>query len=324
MIHPSNVIPPMSGLGDFCLSVHGSPKPFADGLADQSRWPALGQWHAPVDSIELWPGAQLLVRGCGSVRTAGRAGAWLLSIDSDHRREPEAVVAKWLAPKASRTSPRLLDLSDVTARFVLIAWDAEDQTLVIATDAFRTYPVAHLTRRQSDSASFYAASDIRLLRRVYEAGEVDAQGPATNLVTDPKAIYHYLNFSFVPNEACIWRDMSKLAPGGLLRWSHETGAATLDSWWDARYPEDHSGNESAMSTELREQVMRSVHRYAQTDASHWGSFLSGGTDSSSISGILSAKRRELADQKVNSFSIGFAEPGYDELAYAKIASDHFG
>ena len=324
MSYQADVVPRMTGLGDFCLLAHDSPKPLPADLTDLKSWPTLGQWSAPVECIELWPGAHLLIRGCGSVKTAGRAGAWLLSIDSDHRREPEAAVAQWLSPKAAHASKRSLDLSKVTARFVLVAWDAEDRTLVIATDAFRTYPVAYLTSNRSAGASLFAASDTRLLRRAYEAAEVGTGGAAVSLDADPKAIYHYLNFSFVPNEACIWRDMGKLAPGSLLHWTQKTGDLKPASWWDAQYSEDHSGNESAMAAELRDQVMRAVQRYSKTDASHWGSFLSGGTDSSSISGILSANRRELANQKVNSFSIGFAEPGYDELAYAKIASDHFG
>lgn len=318
MSSDSKTLHALSGLGDFCLSIDASGhSAVSDTLADQARWPALGSVAAPVEKIELWPGAQLLVRGSGIIQTAGRAGAWLLSIDSPHRREPEAAVAKWLGSKASASTPRSLDLSDVSARFVLLAWDAEDRSIVVATDAFRTYPVAHMSRQDSAGTSLFVASDTRLLRRAYEGGD------GAPLTSDPKAIYHYLNFSFVPNEACIWQGMKKLAPGSLLTWSQASGTPGEQVWWDARYPEDHAGDETAMAAALRQQVMNSVERFAQTDASGWGSFLSGGTDSSSISGILAAKRRELAGEQVNSFSIGFAEPGYDELAYAKIASDHF-
>jgi len=318
----SQTLHALSGLGDFCLSIdvagHSSASEQMLDLGDQARWPALGNVAAPVEKIELWPGAQLLVRGSGVIQTAGRAGAWLLSIDSPHRREPEAAVAKWLGSGASAGTARSLDLSGASARFVLLAWDAEDRSVIVATDAFRTYPVAHLSRHDSGGTSLFVASDTRLLRRAVEAGN------SVPLTSDPKAIYHYLNFSFVPNEACIWQGMKKLAPGSLLTWSQASGAPGEQVWWDARYPEDHTGDEAAMAAALRQQVMHSVERFAQCDSPEWGSFLSGGTDSSSISGILAAKRRELAGEQVNSFSIGFAEPGYDELAYAKIASDHFG
>jgi asparagine synthase (glutamine-hydrolysing) len=51
-----------------------------------------------------------------------------------------------------------------------------------------------------------------------------------------------------------------------------------------------------------------------------GAFLSGGTDSSTIVGVL----RELAGDAPHAYSIGFAIEGYDESSYARIAAAHFG
>ena len=50
-----------------------------------------------------------------------------------------------------------------------------------------------------------------------------------------------------------------------------------------------------------------------------GAFLSGGTDSSTVTGMI-----KKLDHKVKTFSIGFDEPGYNELHYARIAAKHFG
>ena len=49
-------------------------------------------------------------------------------------------------------------------------------------------------------------------------------------------------------------------------------------------------------------------------------FLSGGTDSSTITGILA----ELQDNPVDSYSIGFGAEGFDEMEYARIAAKRFG
>jgi asparagine synthase (glutamine-hydrolysing) len=51
-----------------------------------------------------------------------------------------------------------------------------------------------------------------------------------------------------------------------------------------------------------------------------GTFLSGGTDSSTVSGML----RESVDGPVHAYSIGFDADGYDEMEYARIAARRFG
>src|SRR5205814_10406028 len=59
------------------------------------------------------------------------------------------------------------------------------------------------------------------------------------------------------------------------------------------------------------------------DGNGWGCFLSGGTDSSSIVSILS-RTAGRGGAGVRTFSIGFAEEGYDELAYARLAAQACG
>jgi asparagine synthase (glutamine-hydrolysing) len=51
-----------------------------------------------------------------------------------------------------------------------------------------------------------------------------------------------------------------------------------------------------------------------------GCFLSGGTDSSTVAGLLA----ELSAEPARTYSIGFDVEGYDELHFAQIATEHFG
>src|SRR5690606_12461662 len=51
-----------------------------------------------------------------------------------------------------------------------------------------------------------------------------------------------------------------------------------------------------------------------------GAFLSGGTDSSTVSGMLG----KVSGKPAETFSIGFDAQGFDELDYARITSRHFG
>src|SRR5690606_25556836 len=55
-------------------------------------------------------------------------------------------------------------------------------------------------------------------------------------------------------------------------------------------------------------------------AGNVGSFLSGGLDSSTVTGMLA----ELSERQAPAFAIGFAADGYDEMAFARITARHFG
>ena len=70
-----------------------------------------------------------------------------------------------------------------------------------------------------------------------------------------------------------------------------------------------------MLEHLREGVRR-----VSDDGRRVGAFLSGGTDSSTVAGILT----EVSGCPARTYSIGFEAQGYDEMEYARIAARHFG
>src|SRR5207344_3000253 len=67
------------------------------------------------------------------------------------------------------------------------------------------------------------------------------------------------------------------------------------------------------------EVLRESVREAAQDGTV-GTFLSGGTDSSTIAGMLG----EVTGSPARTYSIGFEAQGYDEMHYARIAARHFG
>lgn len=191
-------------------------------------------------------------------------------------------------------------------RFLVVLWDVPGQQFRVITDAFKTWPVCHAT---NDAGAFAAATDMRLLLgTTWFDTEIS-----------PEAIYHYLNFYYVPARSAICRAVHKLSGGQQLSW-HQ-GRIRIDDWWKLQYPEDLDLGVERTAVQLRDRIIDTVRGYRPDDGAHWGTFLSGGTDSSSISGILA---RSAAPEQVSSFSIGFAEEGYDELEYARIASRAFG
>jgi len=84
------------------------------------------------------------------------------------------------------------------------------------------------------------------------------------------------------------------------------------------YQEDTSRDFATLKREFHALLRQGVRE--AVDGTTVGTFLSGGTDSSTVAGILT----ELGGKPVRTYSIGFDVPGYDEIAYARTAARHFG
>ncbi len=133
------------------------------------------------------------------------------------------------------------------------------------------------------------------------------------------ALYHYLNLSFVPSPETIFTGVNKLAPGCWLR--HEQGSVRTGCYWEMQYPEARRGSEQQLGAALKETLRGAVGAsLAEIDPQRTGCFLSGGTDSSSVVGMVG----EVSGKSTDAFSIGFAEEAFSELFYARTAVKHFG
>ena len=292
-----------ASLGDFLVFVGAQPPESLARLGDASLWPPLPladgrvQQAAPADGVRVW------WRGAVRIDTGARGGLGLAieplrGLSRQAAGDPrDAVLAAWRAE--SRFDPAAAE-----GRFSYVMWDGAAQRALACTDRFRTCSIFHA----QTPGGLVIASDLRLILR---AGLVPAR-PSLH------AIYQYLNFSYVPAPISAIDAVAKLPAGHCLE---ARGARVeLRRYWDATYPADLAGDEAQRVAQLRETIIGTVQSYRCGDEGGWGTFLSGGTDSSSISGILSRAH----PTPVNSFSIGFEEEGYDELTYSRIASDSFG
>jgi len=291
-------------LGDFVLIVGAHDPAVAARLGSPDGWPALPLADPAVHRASPAPGVSLWWRGAVDVQLAPR-GALGLALEPC-RGAPRAAASAPLARAAADwMSRRPVDPARLCGRFAFVGWDARDAALLAVADAFRTCPLAWLSGR----GAVAVASDLRLLA-------------ATGLApVEPSraALYQYLNFSYVPAPLTAFEAMHKLPGGCRLEW-RAGGQPRVDVWWDAHYPADLGGSDDERAAKLRETIVATVEDYRCADADGWGAFLSGGTDSSSICGILA----HAHEHPLKSFSIGFAEPGYDELEYARIAARAFG
>ena len=133
---------------------------------------------------------------------------------------------------------------------------------------------------------------------------------------DRQAIYDYVHFHMVPGPGTILAGCQRLLPGSALHWCR--GQLSVKPYWEVRYVEDRD----ASIPELKEGFLAAL-REGVRDAAQGrsvGAFLSGGTDSSTVAGMLG----ETTGRPARTYSIGFDVQGYDEMQYARIAARHFG
>jgi asparagine synthase (glutamine-hydrolysing) len=142
-----------------------------------------------------------------------------------------------------------------------------------------------------------------------------ASHPAVGRRLSHQAIFNYLYCHMVPSPGTIYEGIQKLQPGECLIFRRYAGAAVLlASALQRPRPCIAPGTRKRFRDLLREAVKRAVGR--DTDV---GAFLSGGTDSSTVAGLLA----EMGPSPARTYSIGFSADGFDEMEYARITSRHF-
>lgn len=177
--------------------------------------------------------------------------------------------------------------------------------------------------RERDGRSFLAVDrfGIRTICYRIQAGELRFAERADDLADaaseiDAQAIYDYLYFHAIPSPRTIFKDVFRLPPGHYARF--ENGHLTVAPYWVPQFIEDTSASFGTLRDEFRELLRKGVRQHI--DNGKTGCFLSGGTDSSTIAGVMA----EVTGEPPASYSIGFEAEGYDEMEYARIAARRFG
>jgi asparagine synthase (glutamine-hydrolysing) len=145
------------------------------------------------------------------------------------------------------------------------------------------------------------------------AARADALG-ANDL--DPQALLDYLYFHVVPSPRTVFAGVHRLPPAHCAVF--EQGRVDVRPYWVPKFEPATRPDFTALRDEFRSLLHDSV-----ADALGTGKpacFLSGGTDSSTVAGMIGLARGAPGA----TYSIGFEAEGYDEIAFARIAARHFG
>src|SRR4051794_2187557 len=193
--------------------------------------------------------------------------------------------------------------------FAIALWDARARRLVLARDRFGIKPLFHARLR--DGALAFA-SELSAL----------ARAPGFPRELDPDGLEAYLAFNSIPGPLTAYAAARKLRPGHWLTWDAGTDVVEIGRWArPAPVSADQVRSEDAetLAAELRERLRDSVRAHLVADV-EVGVLLSGGVDSSALTALAA----EEGGRPVKTFSIGFEERSFDELAQARLVARRYG
>jgi len=135
---------------------------------------------------------------------------------------------------------------------------------------------------------------------------------------DPYAVEEYFALGYIPEPRTIFRGAKKLPPAHTLTVRRGEPVPEPAEYWDVRFTVDRALGEEDAAAELVRRLEESVRLRMISDVP-LGAFLSGGVDSSAVVATMA----RIADAPVNTCSIAFADPAYDESAYARMVADRY-
>lgn len=176
--------------------------------------------------------------------------------------------------------------------------------------------------RQSDGNVFLAIDRFAICSLCYRqvgdqllfAERADELADANSEV-DPQAIFDYLYFHVIPSPRTIFKGVYRVPPGHYVLF--ENNRLTVAPYWTPTFEEVLHQPFEKLRDEFRALLQQAAAR--QLDDGKAACFLSGGTDSSTVAGMIGLAHGAPAA----TYSIGFEAEGYDEMAFARIAASRF-
>ena len=189
--------------------------------------------------------------------------------------------------------------------FAFTLWDRNRQTLFMARDRLGVKPM------------FYAVLDDGMLLFGSELKSLLGHAGLRRTL-DPLAVEEYFALGYVAEPRTIFRQALKLPPGHTLTVRRGEPVPAPREYWDVRFTGDNGLSLADACAELDERLRESV-RLRLISEVPLGAFLSGGVDSSAVVATMAG----LSDDPVNTCSIAFDDPQFNEAEFAKTVADRY-
>ena len=186
--------------------------------------------------------------------------------------------------------------------FALAFYDFKEKTLVLARDRMGEKPLYW----SYQNGTFVFASE---LKGILASGLVRRE-------VDLHALDQYLQFDYVPTSRSVVRDVYKLEPATAL--ILKEGIISKKKFWTP--PSELEHLDEVRAVECLDRALHGVVGHELVSDVPLGVFLSGGLDSSAVAYYAQAHHT----QPIDTFSIGFDDPSFDESVFAREAASHLG
>lgn len=257
-----------------------------------------GLAHARLSIIDLAGGAQPM---------ASAEGDLLLSFNGEifnYVELREELIRRGHVFRTSSDTEVILHLyremgPDCVTRFngqwALALWDARRQVLFLSRDRIGVRPLFHT----QVAGAFLFASEVKAL----------LAHPAVSAGIDPRALDQLFTFWATVPPRTPFAGIRELPPGhSMLVRADEV--SVFPYWCPDYTPVEDSGSAESRAEQLLDLLLDATRIRLRADVPV-GAYLSGGLDSTVIAGLI----RRLGHEHLETFSVAFEDPAFDESAF---------
>ncbi len=272
------------------------------------REPGLGLGHRRLSIIDLSSGQQPLFNEDGSVVVVFNGEIYnfqgLASELASHghrfrtHSDTEVIVHAW-----EQWGERCVDR--FRGMFAFALWDRNSETLFLARDRLGKKPLYYA---MLSDGRFIFGSELKALMT----------HPGLSREIAPRSVEDYFAYGYVPEPATIFRDVFKLPPAHTLTLRRGRPVGEPHEYWDVHFRVAGPMREDDVAVELIERLREAVKIRLVSEVP-LGAFLSGGVDSSAVVAMMA----QATEGPVNTCSISFGDPAFNESAYAAQVAERY-
>jgi asparagine synthase (glutamine-hydrolysing) len=189
--------------------------------------------------------------------------------------------------------------------FAFALWDRNRQTLFLARDRLGVKPLFYSFL---PNGTFLFGSELKALLAY----------PGFPKPLDPLAVEDYFAYGYVPEPRTIYQGTYKLSPGHYLTLVRGQPVPQPKAYWDIPFRAHGPISEQDAQEELIHRLRESIKIRLVSEVP-LGAFLSGGVDSGAVVALMA----ELSQEPVNTCSIAFNDPRFNEAAYAARVAERY-
>ncbi|MFZ6645825.1 XrtA/PEP-CTERM system amidotransferase [Undibacterium sp. TJN25] len=189
--------------------------------------------------------------------------------------------------------------------FAFALWDRNKQTMFLGRDHVGVKPMFYSLL---PDGHFVFGSELKSLMTF----------PALSRKLNPSAVEDYFAYGYIPEPKTIFHQAFKLCPGHTITLKIGDTAIHQKKFWDIPFQPAPAMSEQDTEHELIARLRDSVKSQLKAEVP-LGAFLSGGVDSSAVVAMMA----EQAPEAVNTCSISFNDPRYDESTFANQVAQRY-